>query len=89
MEARTHDKAFTCQFKLPMAPTGVHIISFRYTNWRGETADRRVVPKTIQFGTTYWHPHHPQWFLLALDLEKGEDRLFAMRDMMEIRKGDA
>ena len=55
----------------------VHI---RYTNYRGETADRKVVPKMIRFATTEWHPE-PQWLLDAFDLEKQADRSFAMKDI--------
>jgi hypothetical protein len=32
------------------------------------------------FGATEWHPK-PQWFLHAVDVEKGEARDFAMADI--------
>jgi predicted DNA-binding transcriptional regulator YafY len=51
-----------------------------YTNYRGETALRTVVPERIFFGSTEWHPE-PQWLLEALDLEKGQSRSFAMKDV--------
>lgn len=54
-------------------------ITFTYTNWRGETAQRTVVPKRIWFGSTDWHPE-PGWLMTAHDLEKAADRDFALAD---------
>lgn len=49
------------------------ITQVRYTNWRGETADREIMPKEITFGSTQWHKE-PQWLLSAMDLQKNERR---------------
>ena len=54
----------------------------RYRNWRGETNIRRILPDHIWFGATEWHPEH-QWLLDALDVEKGVNRTFAIRDILE------
>lgn len=51
-----------------------------YTNHRGETALRRIVPESIRFGSSEWHPE-PQWLLEAMDEEKGAARSFAMKDI--------
>lgn len=51
-----------------------------YTNYRGETAFRSIIPDKIHFGTTEWHPES-QWLLDALDVEKNENRTFAMKDI--------
>ncbi len=51
-----------------------------YTNYRGETSLRNIVPEKIWFGATEWHPEN-QWILDGLDLEKGQNRSFAMRDI--------
>jgi hypothetical protein len=51
-----------------------------YTNWRGERSKRRIVPVSIRFGKTDWHPEH-QWLLLAWDMAKQEPREFAMKDI--------
>ena len=56
------------------------IVEIVYTNYRGETGTRRIVPKRLWFGSTEWHPK-PQWLLDAHDLEKEADRSFAMRDV--------
>jgi len=58
------------------------VVIIRYTNYRGETANRRVIPIRIRFGSTKWHPE-PQWLLEAFDLDRGADRAFAMRDVLE------
>ena len=51
-----------------------------YTNYRGETAIREIVPKRIWYGKTDWHPEE-QWLLDAYDPGKGADRSFAMKDV--------
>jgi hypothetical protein len=51
-----------------------------YTNYRGEYAERRIIPSHIWFGKTEWHPE-PQWLLHALDLDKNATRDFALKDI--------
>lgn len=58
----------------------VDAIRFRYVNWRGEVSQRRALPISTRFGVSEWHLD-PQWLMLATDLDKNEDREFAMRDM--------
>lgn len=55
-------------------------VVIRYTNYRGETADRKIIPKAIRFASTEWHPE-PQWLLDAFDLDKNADRSFALKDI--------
>lgn len=40
----------------------------RYTNWRGETTERRLLLGDVRFGTTEWHPK-PTWLIKAFDLD--------------------
>lgn len=54
---------------------------FQYRNHRGEIGWRRVLPSVISFQPTVWHPE-PQWILVARDLDKGEDRSFALCDIL-------
>jgi hypothetical protein len=54
--------------------------TFSYRNYRGETSVRRVIPLFPRFGSNQWHTE-PQWLLHAIDLDKGEERQFAMKDM--------
>lgn len=58
---------------------GVQPATVTYTNWRGETAVRRIVPLRVWFGSTAWHPE-PQWILTALDVDKDKERHFALKD---------
>lgn len=48
-----------------------------YTNWRGVTRERQIVPVAVRFGADQWHPK-PQHILDALDAETGEYRGFAL-----------
>ena len=55
-------------------------ISICYTNYRGETSIRQIIPLKIWFGKTDWHPQE-QWLLDAIDVEKNAERSFAMKDI--------
>ncbi|MBY0559901.1 hypothetical protein [Hyphomicrobium sp.] len=56
-------------------------VAIDYTNWRGERAWRTIVPQAaIYWGSTEWHPEK-QWLLRALDVAKGEERDFAMKNI--------
>lgn len=57
-------------------------LRIEYTNWRGETAVRTIVPISLRFGSTQWHPE-AQWLLKARDVEKGEEREFALTDIKQ------
>jgi len=56
------------------------IVKILYTNYRGETAVRSIIPHKVWFGGTDWHPG-AQWILDAFDVEKGADRSFALKDV--------
>lgn len=66
-----------------VAPDTTGEMTFGYTNYRGEIGRRRVRPVSIRFGASEWHPGL-QWLLVAYDLDKGERREFAMRDMFDV-----
>jgi predicted DNA-binding transcriptional regulator YafY len=55
-------------------------VQILYTNYRGETAVRTILPIKIWFGATDWHPE-AQWLLDAIDFEKGAKRSFALKDI--------
>ena len=55
-------------------------VSILYTNWRGETGERLIVPENLFFGSTEWHKE-PQWLLHAYDVEKQAYRDFAIKDI--------
>jgi hypothetical protein len=52
-------------------------VSIVYTNWRGETATRRIRPIGVHYGATEWHSE-PQWLLRAFDFDRGAVRDFAL-----------
>ena len=56
------------------------IIKVLYTNWKGETRTREIIPTgSVRWDRTAFHLE-PQWLLQAMDVEKGEMRDFALRD---------
>ena len=55
-------------------------ISICYTNYRGETSIRKIIPLKIWFGKTDWHKEE-QWLLDAIDVEKNVERSFALKDI--------
>ena len=55
-------------------------ISIIYTNYKGKTALRKIVPKEIIFSSNEWHKEE-QWLLIAFDINKKADRTFAMKDI--------
>ena len=57
-------------------------LRFKYINWENIIGTRKVEPIKIWFGKTKWHPEN-QWFLKALDLEKKEERDFALKDIIK------
>lgn len=57
-------------------------IEFDYVNWRGERGVRRASgPYSIRYGTSQYHTE-PQFLLSAVDLERGQTREYALRDMV-------
>ncbi len=62
------------------------VVTIRYTNYRGETADRQILPKSIRFAASEWHPKE-QWLLDAYDVGKKAERSFAMADIQSWSRG--
>lgn len=63
----------------------VSIVTIVYTNWRGETAERHILPGRIAWGVTEYHTE-PQWLLYAFDADKLMHRVFAMADIQRWSK---
>lgn len=78
VRAKDHLREVAAKFEVASASAGP--LTFAYRNWRGEVSERRAIPQQVYFGSTEWHPE-PQWLMRALDVDKGEVRDFAMRDM--------
>lgn len=54
-------------------------VQMTYKNWRGEVAIRKIIPISIRYGKTEWHPEMG-WLLLAFDVDKQAEREFALSD---------
>ena len=57
-------------------------VKILYTNWKGITSYRNIIPKSVEFKSTDWHKEE-QWILNAFDLDKNADRGFALKDIKE------
>lgn len=55
-------------------------VRVQYTNWVGRTQWRNIIPVSIRFGVSKFHSI-PQWLLLVHDLDRGDDREYAMKDI--------
>ena len=53
-------------------------IKLKYKNHRGVTTYRNIRPLQLFYGTSEWHGEG--WIMLCHDLDKGEDREFALKD---------
>lgn len=56
-------------------------VTIKYKNWRGEIADRTIIPQMIWLGKTKYHPDE-QWLLNAYDCDKQAARDFAIKDII-------
>ena len=53
-----------------------------YTNYRGVTAIRNIVPLSLSFGATEWHTTE-QWLLKVWDCDRAAERVYALRDIKQ------
>jgi hypothetical protein len=63
-------------------------LTLRYTNWRGDTAMRRIVPLRVFWGSTEHHPK-PCWLLDVHDIDRDARRLYALASCDFSRRGDS
>lgn len=76
-----HSHILTFESKLPSNPVNdSQLVTVNYTNYRGETADRKVLPINIQFKSNEFHKEK-QWLMSVYDVERGVHREFAMKDI--------
>jgi predicted DNA-binding transcriptional regulator YafY len=57
-------------------------VKILYTNWRGETSVRTIIPIELVFSSNEWHKEE-QWILKAFDIDKQAERMFACKDIKE------
>lgn len=58
-------------------------IKVLYTNWRGETGIRNIIPVKIYYGSTEWHKENG-WLMEAYDLDRKAIRVYSMKDIKSI-----
>jgi predicted DNA-binding transcriptional regulator YafY len=56
-------------------------LRFIYRNYRQSVETRRVLPDSLRFGQTPYHPRS-QWLLRAWDLDRKDWREFAVEDVL-------
>lgn len=59
-------------------------IEFDYVNWKGEKEFMKVEVGEFYYGTNEYHKE-PQWLMEAYDLNKQVHRMFAMKNMSNIK----
>lgn len=59
-----------------------------YKNWKGETSVRKIIPESLYYGSSEWHPEN-QWLLRAFDLDKEAYRDFALSCMEHCESDNA
>jgi predicted DNA-binding transcriptional regulator YafY len=75
-------KDFTFRHLLNLGDT---VYTCTYTNWKGETEERTIIPEEIRFGSCKpWHPEE-QWLMYAWDCKKKVYREFAMNKMTNMK----
>jgi hypothetical protein len=59
-------------------------IAFHYENWQGVSAERTCEVIGLFYGQNEWHKEN-QFMLKGLDLEKNQERTYAIRDMSDVK----
>ncbi|PIN75384.1 hypothetical protein COV18_04310 [Candidatus Woesearchaeota archaeon CG10_big_fil_rev_8_21_14_0_10_37_12] len=57
-------------------------VQITYTNYKGETSQRNIIPLRLIFSSNEWHKEE-QWLLEAYDLVKQANRTFSCKDIRE------
>ena len=68
-----------CVTPVDTTPQQANAVEMIYTNYRGETSQRSILPVGLRWGTSKWHTD-PCWLLLAFDFGISENREFALQD---------
>jgi hypothetical protein len=59
------------------------LIEFDYINYKGIAGHRTVKVRGFRFGSNEFHPES-QWLMEGYDMKKADNRVFAMRDMVNV-----
>jgi predicted DNA-binding transcriptional regulator YafY len=74
--------------KIPAYLLGRIIAEFEYTNWRGETEVRTIIPDRVVWMDTPDFGYKPGWFLIGWDMKRKAFRQFAF-DPERMRPSEA
>jgi predicted DNA-binding transcriptional regulator YafY len=59
-------------------------LKFVYRNYKGNYSEREVIPKSLKYIKSIYHQELGEsWFMVATDIEKGEERCFAVVDIVK------
>lgn len=61
------------------------IIMFDYINWKSNKSTRIVEVGELYYGSTKYHPEK-QWLLEAYDIVKEDVRVFALKDITNVKR---
>lgn len=56
-------------------------LQFVYKNWKGVVGSRSVMPVGLEYVTDNEY-HGSCWCMVAMDLDKGKERVFAIKDII-------
>jgi hypothetical protein len=59
-------------------------VTFTYTNYKGETSERKAFYMDVLYGATKYHPEE-QFFMVGVDYDKVAIRTYAVENMANIR----
>jgi predicted DNA-binding transcriptional regulator YafY len=63
------------------------VLQFDYLNWRGESSKRIARMNSLYKGSNEYHKDN-QWIMVGIDLEKNQERHFAVKDMSNVKVMD-
>ena len=63
---------------------GPQPVSFSYVNYKGVFKRRKAILQAVYWGSNKWHSKD-QWLVIGWDLEKQEERTYALKDIMDVR----
>lgn len=63
-------------------------IEFDYINWEGVKGHRKTEIEGLYYGSTVHHKEE-QWLLKGFDLDKQDYRIYALKDMKNVKMLDS
>jgi len=83
VDVRPHQQEKPSPLALIGTGTPAPEVEFTYTNWKGETKQRKAVFTTLFWGSNEWHKD-PQLLIYGYDLDKKAPRTYAVKDISNL-----